>query len=193
MTDRSGDSYCGIYCGACDIRLAGDTGQKTRLAAFWNEPTIRAFLKAQGLASPDASALTLRCGGCKSDDRFVNCKGCKLRACARGRNLDHCSACADYPCPLYRGWQRASTVLPHVELAPGSLHAVELAGLDRWLSEQDERWRCPDCAARIGWYSETCPGCGRDVTDRTFRLSPVKAVLLRLALTLARPPSASPP
>ena len=60
VNERSGDSYCGIYCQACDIRLAGETGQKTRLATFWNEPTIRAFLRAQGRAVPDAGAMQLR-------------------------------------------------------------------------------------------------------------------------------------
>ncbi len=187
MRDRSGDSYCGIYCGACDIRLAGDTGKRTKLAQFWNEPTLLAFHKAQGLAAPSADALKLRCDGCKSEEPFVNCRHCKVRACARGRSVEHCSACADFPCELYRGWRRVGTFLPHVDLSSGNLQTIEAAGAERWLAEQDERWRCPRCKARFAWYSEACPSCGQDVRDRTFRISSVKALLLRLALTLARP------
>lgn len=48
MAERAGDSYCGIYCGACDIRLAGETGRKTRFAAFWDERTLRLFRERQG-------------------------------------------------------------------------------------------------------------------------------------------------
>jgi hypothetical protein len=187
VTVRGGDSYCGIYCGACDIRLAGETGKKSRLAEFWNEPTLLAFHKAQGLPAPSGDALKLRCDGCKSDEPFVNCRSCKLRACARGRNLEHCSACADFPCALYRGWRKVGSVLPHVELCSGNLQTIEAAGVERWLSEQEERWRCPECRARIGWYSERCATCGADVRALTLRFSSVKALFLRLAITLLRP------
>src|SRR5512133_2009336 len=89
----SGDSYCGIYCGACDIRLAGETGHKTPFAAFWTPNTIRLALKARGLTPPVGEPLALRCGGCKSADRFVNCRDCKIRECAVGRKVEHCREC----------------------------------------------------------------------------------------------------
>ncbi len=191
MVTRSGDSYCGIYCDGCDIRLAGETGKKTRFADFWNEPTILAFHKAQGHPVPGGAALKLHCDGCKSEEPFVNCRTCKIRACARGRNVEHCSACADFPCETYRGWRRAGTFLPHVDLCTGNLQTIESAGTDRWLAEQDERWRCPRCKARFAWYSDACPSCGQDVSDRTFRISAVKMLFLRLALTLTRPKATS--
>jgi hypothetical protein len=37
------DSYCGIYCGACDIMMTYKTGRKHKLATFWDESTVRTF------------------------------------------------------------------------------------------------------------------------------------------------------
>jgi hypothetical protein len=187
MSDRSGDSYCGIYCGACDIRLAGETGRKSRFADFWSEKRLRRFREAQGSPVTNPEQLRLRCSGCKSDDVFVNCGACKLRACARGRRLDHCSDCAEYPCALYRGFLRAGSMLPHVRLCPGNLESVRTRGVERWLAEQAERWRCPDCGALFSWYAETCGGCGRRLRERTFRFSALRSLIMKVGIRLARP------
>jgi predicted RNA-binding Zn-ribbon protein involved in translation (DUF1610 family) len=83
--------------------------------------------------------------------------------------------------------------LPHVGACTANLEAIRSSGVERWLSEQDARWRCPACGARIAWYSLACSGCGRGVRDLTFRVSRVKAILLKLALRFAPSPARSAP
>lgn len=186
MSERSGDSYCGIYCGACDIRLAGETGKKTRLAAFWDEDTLRRFRERQGTPITHPDQLRLRCGGCKSDEVFVNCGACRLRACARERRVEHCSDCAEYPCALYRKFQQAAALLPHVGLCAGNLAAIRAAGVERWLAEQGARWGCPDCGAPFPWYADACAACGRQLGDRAFRFSALRSFLMKLGIRFAR-------
>ena len=187
MTERSGDSYCGNYCGACDLRTAGETGRKTRFAAFWDGETLRRFWDRQGTPITDPKQLEIRCGGCKSEDVFVNCGACKLRACARSRRVEHCSDCSDYPCSLYRDFQRLGSLLPHVGLCPGNLEAVRVAGAERWLAEQKERWRCLDCGTPFAWYADACCSCGRKLGDRAFRFSVLRSFIMKLGIRFMRP------
>lgn len=188
MNDRSGDSYCGIYCGACDIRLAGETGRKSRFAAFWDEETLRAFRARQGTPITSPEQLRLQCRGCKSDDIFVNCGACQVRACARGRSVAHCSDCADYPCAIYEGFRKAGAILPHTGSCEANLQAIRAVGVERWEADQGARWRCPECGAPFSWYADTCGSCGKDLRDRTFRFSAVRALVMRLGIRfLLRP------
>lgn len=188
MSERSGDSYCGIYCGACDIRLAGETGRKSRFAAFWDEGTLRRFRERQGTPITSPEQLRLRCSGCKSDDVFVNCGACQLRACARERRVEHCSDCSEYPCATYRGFLSAGSILPHVSHCQANLEAIRAVGVERWTEDQAERWRCPECRAPFSWYAETCGSCGKALGDRSFRFSALRALVMRLGIRfLGRP------
>ncbi|WP_366946827.1 DUF3795 domain-containing protein [Desulfosporosinus nitroreducens] len=38
-----------------------------------------------------------KCDGCKSNNLFINCKHCKIRACAINRKVEHCNECNQYP------------------------------------------------------------------------------------------------
>ena len=188
MSERTGDSYCFIYCGACDVRLAGETGRKTRFAAFWDEETLRRFRERQGTPVTGPEQLRLRCGGCKSDDVFVNCGACELRACARERRVEHCIDCGDYPCALYQGFRKAGSLLPHMAACAANLEVIRTAGVERWIADQAERWRCPECRAPFAWYADACGSCGRKLGDRAFRFSAVRSFLMKLGIRfLLRP------
>jgi hypothetical protein len=182
MSERSVDSYCGLFCGACDIRLAGETGRKSRFAAFWDEGTLRRFRERQGTPIVSPEQLRLRCSGCKSDDVFVNCGACQLRACARERLVAHCSDCGEYPCALYEGFRKAASILPHTACCADNLEAIRAAGVARWTADQEERWHCPECGAPFSWYAEACGSCGRNLGDRAFRFSAVRAFVMKLAI-----------
>lgn len=187
MGGRGGDSYCGIYCGACDIRLAGETGRKSRFAAFWDEGTLRRFRQRQGTPITNPEQLRLRCSGCKSDDVFVNCGACAMRACARERRVEHCSDCGEYPCATVVGFRKAAALLPHVAACAPNLRAIRTSGVARWIADQEARWRCPECLAPFSWYAEGCGSCGRDLRDRTFRFSALRALVMRLGIRFGKP------
>ncbi len=94
-----GDSYCGIFCGACSVARHGETGRGDAFTACLGSVTAK----------------DLACGGCKSDALYAGCRSCRLRECAVARHVEHCVDCADYPCRIYRGWQSAGRILPHAE------------------------------------------------------------------------------
>jgi hypothetical protein len=83
---------CGLDCGQCEAYLAtqaDDQPALERIAAKWREE----------YQAPSITAANVACDGCMLGERHVGyCAQCGVRACAMGRNLDNCAACADYTC-----------------------------------------------------------------------------------------------
>ena len=78
------DSYCGLYCGACDVLIANWNGTIDELAQAWD-------------MHPD----DLRCWGCKSDTVCIYCTDCTIRQCAQSRQIEFCFECEDFPCDVH--------------------------------------------------------------------------------------------
>lgn len=185
MTEFNYDSYCGIYCGACDIHLAHKTGHKDKFASVWTEPLLAAFQKAQGNPGLSSEALQIKCHGCKTDTLFINCTTCKIRSCAIDKKIEHCIVCKDYPCTLHAGLRKMAGLLPHVKNNHPNLEAIQRTGVEQWLREQEKRWQCPDCQTSFAWYSGACRTCGKKLTGLSYKFSPLKALILKLGIRLA--------
>ncbi len=164
-----GDSYCGIYCGACSVSRHGETGRGD------------AFVSCLGGVPGEE----LACGGCKSDVLYAGCRICKLRDCARAKGVAHCADCADYPCGMYRSWRSSGRILPHVREAAASLAAIRDRGVEAWLAAQEKRWSCPTCGARFSWYAARCAECGRDLAAEAYALSGVRKLVCGWLLPMA--------
>lgn len=166
---RAGDSYCGIYCEACSVLRHGKTGDADGFVAALN----------------GVPAEEIACGGCTSDRVYAGCRTCAIRDCARVKGVDHCSSCGEYPCGVYRSWQRAGRILPHVLEAAGSMKTIRRDGGDAWLAEQEKRWSCPECGAPFSWYAANCASCGRSLTSRAYAMTGARRLLCRIILPLA--------
>ena len=124
MKESNYDSYCGLYCGACDILRCYEKGHESKFASLWTEPTLKAFLKSQGATYSGDDDLKLKCQGCKSDDVFIVCRSCKIRECALSKNFEHCSDCSDFPCEIYNDWKKVQIFLPHINGTQGNLDVL---------------------------------------------------------------------
>jgi len=187
MDEYRYDSYCGIYCGACDIMAAGRTGRKSRFSSFFSESNVRAFQRAMGNEYDPAVPLELKCRGCKSGELFINCRACRIRPCAVGRGVEHCIDCGDYPCALIAEMNRGASILPHIRANGKNLETIKNEGAGRWLREQEAAWRCPGCGSGIAWYTERCGDCGADCRSKTHRFTFLRSLILSLGLRLSAP------
>jgi len=183
--DSNHDSYCGIYCGACDIMNSYQTGKKQPLALFWNEKAVKMLHKGLGLKYDDSKPFTLECHGCKSGQLFVNCSVCKKRECAISRNVEHCIDCSDYPCDEIRSMQKNAFVLPHVKDNHTNLESIKTVGVEQWLSDQQNRWKCPKCNTSFSWYSAKCISCGTNLRKYTWQFSSFRLLMLRFGIYMA--------
>lgn len=135
------DTFCGLYCGACDVLQANKNGSVEALALAWEMETRQ-----------------LVCHGCKSDTNSVYCVDCDIKACAAGKKLEHCFQCADYPCARLVAFRNDDA--PHHSAVLHNLGRLRRQGLEYWLAEQRARWSCPRCGTAFTWYSQVCQACG---------------------------------
>ncbi len=184
MTQYNFDSYCGLYCGACDIHLAYKTGYKSRLASFWSVPLLKTFLGGLGAPYDENDLSEMKCHGCKSDTLFVNCKACGIRTCAIEKKAEHCIDCREYPCTQFQERNKVEGLLPHIKLSRNNLERIKKAGSKQWLADQEKQWQCPKCKAGYAWYSGRCTKCGADLRARTFKFTFLQALFLELGIRL---------
>ena len=135
---------CGLYCGACEVYRAWVEQDQARLEALAHTHGV-----------PISKVM---CTGCRTPSPFCFSGDCEIKRCAESRGVPGCAECDAFPCGTIE------------RFVAGGKHRVALrenaprlreVGWYAWLREQDARWRCPECHAKIGFDDDTCRGCGR--------------------------------
>lgn len=148
-------SPCGLYCGVCAIHIAArDNNVKLqeRLAALYRGGT-----PGKGVLpnSEDLSAADIHCGGCLSEDLFMHCRQCEIRACTRERGYSGCHECDDFPCE-------------HIDRFPMSVGRKVILrsipyrrefGTEKWAQGEEARYVCPGCGNRVFRGAMKCNQC----------------------------------
>lgn len=145
MTQQRYDSYCGIYCGACEFVHAERNGRLGEIAERANKP-------------PEEIA----CHGCKSHVVAKCCLECMVRTCAMAKGLETCAECDDCPCELFEPFKEGD-FYPLYVLMMSNLKAVKQQGMDVWLEAREKRWQCPECGTPFWWYQKACESCGKEL------------------------------
>lgn len=153
-----GDSYCGLYCGACEVLNLYRDGLAAGKPASWED--LPKALKE--VIDPSSSIV---CRGCKTDLVSPGCRECVIRACAREKNVGACVLCSEYPCKLVAERkanisENLEDILPHIKSKFRQAERMREAGFEAWREEQARRWICPNCGAPFTWYQESCKQCG---------------------------------
>ena len=138
---------CGLYCGVCSIRMAHRDDNlkfKERLATLYN-------------LTPEE----IRCEGCNAEEEkvFFYCRVCPIKSCAKERGYEGCHQCDDWPCEHVENF-----VMPVGKRV--MLRAIpqwrEL-GTERWVEEEEKRYRCPGCGQALFRGAKRCNACGEAV------------------------------
>lgn len=105
--------YCGIVCSDCPVLLASqknDDVERRRVAEI--------FTKQYG---HEYKAEDINCDGCVGDGArvFRYCGLCEIRKCGKGKNVNNCASCGDYPCEklakLFAGYPQAKVTLDELK------------------------------------------------------------------------------
>ncbi len=146
MADMRYVTYCGLHCSLCTImgRIPAQASalRETMRKDGWEHfgecalPGFKDFWAAlERLSQYDKTCPGCR-GGCGRPD-------CAVRQCAQEREVEVCSACADFPCERIEELGRA-----YPDLIPDARRQQEI-GLEAWVAEQEERCRTGFCHADI--------------------------------------------
>ena len=85
---------CGVYCGSCSHYKAflNENKESTKISHEtyfdWKEKI-------------DLNNIEV-CKGCHSDELTKHCSECKIRLCAKNKNVHNCSSCNNFPCSLIK-------------------------------------------------------------------------------------------
>jgi hypothetical protein len=162
MQEFKYESYCGLYCGACEIMVAYRRGLTENKVPRWEDlhDPLRKILKPG----------EIKCFGCKTDTVFQGCAVCPIRKCGRKKpDIETCLDCARFPCfrfslmKFVRKFLGYDKKLPHLKTVSENQCTIKEKGVSVWLAEQQNQWQCPGCHTAISWYQEKCSICGRDL------------------------------
>ena len=100
------------------------------------------------------------CAGCRP--RGKNCAFMK-KSCAligEGR-IQYCYLCHDFPCRRLKALDKRYRTKYHMSMIE-NLTCIKENGMEKFLRQQEEKWRCPECGSTICCHNGICYSCGLD-------------------------------
>jgi hypothetical protein len=97
------------------------------------------------------------CAGCRP--RGKNCAFMK-RSCeliGEGK-IQFCHECINFPCDRLKRLDKRYRTKYHMSMIE-NLTYIKEQGMEKFLKEQEARWRCPDCGGVICCHNGICYGC----------------------------------
>jgi len=146
---------CGLYCGVCAIYIAhrGNNQKfKQSLVRLYQGQIPGKGALADGA---DLSVSDIRCGGCLSDDLFLHCRRCEIRACTLEKGYVGCHQCDEFPCryieefPMTVGKKVILRAIPY----------WREFGTEKWIRDEEARYVCPQCGQKVFRGAVKCNRC----------------------------------
>ncbi len=148
---------CGLYCGVCAIYIAHrDDNEKfkERLLKLYQgaTPAMGTLPKSELLSVQD-----IKCKGCLSDEPFMHCKQCEIRACTMAKGYEGCYQCAEFPCQFVENFPMAVGKKVIMRAIP----YWREVGTEKWIEDEELRYVCPDCGNKVFRGATACNRCKR--------------------------------
>lgn len=146
---------CGLYCGVCAVSMADRDNNmklKERLVNLYRGGTSGkgTLPNSEGLSTAD-----IHCGGCLSENLFIHCRQCAIKACTREKGYQGCHECADFPCrhiddfPMAIGRKVILRAVPY----------RQAYGTQKWVEDEEARYICPECGNKVFRGAMRCNRC----------------------------------
>ena len=136
--------YCGLFCGACEMFLST---KNIRLSVLSKKEDIPETL--------------LMCEGCKSKITSIYCRNCSIKKCCMQKGISICAECDEFPCSVLKAFEN-DYCLHHKGLIRSHESIMEI-GIETYIREQEDRWKCSKCNKQHSWYDKICTHCGNQV------------------------------
>ena len=110
---------CGIDCGLCELHMCKDN------------PRLLDHLLSRGIANE-----RLPCAGCRSIEGACPVIGstCETYVCVRGKGVEFCYQCGDFPCSKLAPSSDRANVLPH-NMKTFNLCSIKRMGVEGFVQE----------------------------------------------------------
>ena len=132
--DRKYSCYCGLYCENCAVKARIEPAAKV----LFDEMKKAGFEEVINYI-PGGDGFWPFLTGMAVDGVCVSCKevggdpGCEIRICAKGKGVDMCALCEEYPCEKFTSFSEKKPVLEHDNAL------LRDKGWEAWAKLQDKR------------------------------------------------------
>jgi hypothetical protein len=132
--DRKYTCYCGLYCGNCAVKVKVEPASKV----LYEEMKKLGFEKIISFF-PDGEKFWSFLKGMSIEGVCISCKAgsgnpaCKVRLCAKEKNVEMCALCESYPCEYFTDFFEGYPMLKHDNFI------LREKGWESWKKLQDER------------------------------------------------------
>ena len=136
---------CGLYCGVCSVYVAdtnNDIGLKEKIAPVYG-----------------VTVEELQCDGCNSDRLFKYCRTCSIRDCVTQKGFEGCYQCRDFPCKFTEAFPTEAGR----KIMSQAISRWRELGTEKWVEEENKRYRCPQCGAGLLRGARRCRNCRNQV------------------------------
>ena len=132
--DRQYACYCGLYCGNCGVKVKVEPASKV----LFEEMKKMGF---EGIMPffPDGQKFWSFLKGMSVDGVCISCRAgsgnpaCKVRLCAKEKNVEMCAFCESYPCEHFLEFFKGYPSLEHDN------SVLREKGWEEWEKLQDDR------------------------------------------------------
>ena len=148
-------SPCGLYCGVCAIYIAHrDNNQKFK-AGLLNLYKGNVQRKGTLPNSENLSIDDIKCDGCLSDEPFMHCRQCEIKACTEEKGYGGCHECDEFPCQHIEDFPMAVGKKVILRAVP---YRREV-GTEKWIEDEEARYVCPECGNKVFRGVVKCNQC----------------------------------
>lgn len=104
-----------------------------------------------------------KCPGCRGDDttKSPSCVRCIIKNCETiaHNQSKFCYECEDYPCKRLKQLDKRYRTKYRMSMLE-NLERIRTIGVDAFVENEKERWRCPQCGGVICVHRGYCLECG---------------------------------
>lgn len=106
------------------------------------------------------------CPGCRGDDagKSASCVSCIIKNCTviQSNQSGFCYQCEKYPCLRLRQLDKRYRTKYRMSMLK-NLEKIKEDGLDQFLQQEEERWKCPSCGGTLCVHRMPCPSCKKEI------------------------------
>ena len=107
------------------------------------------------------------CPGCRGDNlnKAKTCAACKIKNCVElaNGNYAYCFSCDHYPCEMIKHIDKRYRTNYGMSMIE-NLENIRQSGIEDFVEQEKNRWRCPECGGTLCVHYAQCPSC-----DYTWR------------------------
>ncbi len=146
-------STCGLFCPSCHIFIATQAKNEEL-----NNMATKEGVKVEEIS----------CMGCNSENNTIKCKSCKIRACAKEKNIEFCYECKEFPCNSFEEFQKQMPNSIEVYYAQQTIREV---GFDIWFKRMMGHYSCKNCGTINSAYDMFCRNCNAAPANDYIRIN----------------------